>query len=237
MKALILAGGLGTRLRPRFGDLPKPLAPLGGRPFLARQLEWLVAAGLREAVLCTGHGAEAVRDALGGGEALGIELRYSVEQEPLGTGGALQLAGRCVTGPCLVANGDTLAPCDPWALERTRWESGALGAVALFRVPDASGRGRVELHPDGRVARFVEKDPAHAGPAWVNGGLYAFAPDLWRRMPRPPAGQPAAAFSLERDILPALAADGRLAALLVDGEFFDIGTPAEWERAERRFGS
>ena len=237
MKALILAGGLGTRLRPRFGDLPKPLAPLGGRPFLARQLEWLVAAGLREAVLCTGHGAEAVRDALGGGEALGIELRYSVEQEPLGTGGALQLAGRFVTGPCLVANGDTLAPCDPWALERTRWETGALGAVALFRVADAAGRGRVELGAGGGIARFVEKDPAHAGAAWVNGGLYAFAPGMWKRMPRPPDGRAAAVFSLERDVLPALAAEGRLAALLVEGEFFDIGTPEDWDRAERRFGS
>jgi D-glycero-alpha-D-manno-heptose 1-phosphate guanylyltransferase len=237
MKAFILAGGLGTRLRPRFGELPKPLAPLGGRPFLARQLEWLAAAGLREAVLCTGYGAEAVREALGDGAGLGIELRYSVEEEPLGTGGALQLAGRFVTGPCLVANGDTLAPCDPWALERARWEGGALGAVALFRVADAAGRGRVELAPDGRVGRFVEKDPAHAGAAWVNGGLYAFTPDLWRRMPRPPAGQAAAAFSLERDVLPALAAEGRLAALRLEGEFFDIGTPEDWERAEQRFGS
>jgi len=237
MRVFILAGGLGTRLKPRFGELPKPLAPLGGRPFLARQLEWLVDAGVREAVLCTGYGADAVRAALGDGAALGVTLHHSVEEEPLGTGGALQLAERFVTGPCLVANGDTLAPCDPWALERARWESGALGAVALFRVTDVAGRGRVELGPGGGVTRFVEKDPAHAGAAWVNGGLYAFAPEMWRRMPRPPAGGTAAAFSLERDVLPALAAEGRLVALQVEGEFFDIGTPEDWERAARRFGS
>jgi len=237
MRAFILAGGLGTRLKPRFGELPKPLAPLGGRPFLARQLEWLAAAGVRDAVLCTGYGADAVRAALGDGTALGVALHHSVEEEPLGTGGALQLASGFVAGPCLVANGDTLAPCDPWALERARWESGALGAVALFRVADAAGRGRVELGPGGGIVRFVEKDPAHTGAAWVIGGLYAFAPEMWRRMPRPPAGRAAATFSLERDVLPALAAEGRLAALPVEGEFFDIGTPEDWERAERRFGS
>jgi NDP-sugar pyrophosphorylase family protein len=237
VKALILAGGLGTRLRPRFGDLPKPLAPLGGRPFLARQLEWLAAAGVREAVLCAGYGAEAVREALGDGAALGVRLAYSVEPEPLGTGGALQLAEPHVAGPCVVANGDTLALCDPWELERARWESGAVGAVALFRVPDAAGRGRVETGATGRVERFVEKDPEHRGPAWVNGGLYAFTPELWRHMPRAAAGQPAQAFSLERDVLPALAGAGLLLGHEVEGEFYDIGTPEDWERAERRFGS
>jgi len=187
-------------------------------------------------VLCVGHGADAVRAALGDGGTLGVTLRYSVEPEALGTGGALQLAAPLVDGPCLVANGDTLAPCDPWALERARWERGAVGAVALFRVPDAASRGRVECGADGTVARFVEKDPGHSGPAWVNGGLYAFGPELWRRMPGPPGGRAAAAFSLERDLLPALAAEGRLTGLQVEGEFYDIGTPEDWERAERRFG-
>jgi NDP-sugar pyrophosphorylase family protein len=237
MRAFILAGGLGTRLRPRFGEQPKPLVPLGGRPFLVRLLERLAAAGVREAVVCTGFGARAIRETLGDGAELGMRLEYSVEEEPLGTGGALQLAGPLVAGSCLVANGDTLSSCDPWTLERARWESGALGAVALFRVADAASRGRVESRPDGTVARFCEKDPDHAGPAWVNGGLYAFSPELWRRMPRPPAGRGAAPFSLERDLLPALAAEGRLAGLEVEGEFYDIGTPEDWERAERRFSS
>ncbi len=237
MKAFVLAGGLGTRLRPRFGELPKPLAPLGGRPFLARLLAQLATAGLREAVLCTGFGAAAVREALGDGASLGLRLEYSVEEEPLGTGGALQLAGAPETGTCIVANGDTLGACDPWALERARWERGALGAVALYRVDDASSRGRVETGPESTVSRFCEKDPTHTGPAWVNGGLYAFTPELWRLMPAPPPGRRAAPFSLERDLLPALAATGRLAAHRVDGEFYDIGTPEDWERAEKRFGA
>jgi mannose-1-phosphate guanylyltransferase len=228
VKAFVLAGGFGTRLRPRFGDLPKPLAPLGGRPFLERQLEWLAAHGVRRAVLCTGHGADQVRTCLGDGARLGVALEYSEETEPLGTGGALKWAERFVDGPALVVNGDTLVACDPWALERARWESGWIGAVALYEVADAASRGRVECAADGRVSRFVEKDPAHRGPARVNGGLYAFSPALWRHLPAGPS-------SLERDALPALAAAGRLGGVAVAGEFFDIGTPEEWERAEERF--
>src|SRR5881296_2642669 len=99
---------MGTRLRPRFGDLPKPLAPLGGRPFLAWQLEWLRANGVRDAVLCAGYGAQRIQETLGDGSRLGLRLTYSVEPEPLGTGGALRLAAWAVDGPCLVLNGDTL---------------------------------------------------------------------------------------------------------------------------------
>jgi D-glycero-alpha-D-manno-heptose 1-phosphate guanylyltransferase len=229
MRAFVLAGGLGTRLQSRFGALPKPLAPIGGRPFLERQLEWLASHGIREAVLCVGHGADQVRAALGESCA-GVRLVYSVEDEPLGTGGALAHARGHVHGPALVVNGDTLAACAPWVLERERWERGMLGAVALYRVSDARSRGRVECDASGRVSRFVEKDDAFSGPAWVNGGVYAFASWLWRRLPQ-------GAHSLERDVLPELAHEGRLVGQRVDGEFYDIGTPEEWERAERALGS
>jgi NDP-sugar pyrophosphorylase family protein len=132
-------------------------------------------------------------------------------------------------------NGDTMAPCDPWALERARWESGALGAVALFEVPDGRSRGRVEWERGGRIRRFVEKDAGHSGAAWVNGGLYAFAARLWRSLPA--GAGTAGAGSLERDVLPKLAAEGRLQGFEVRGEFWDIGTPADWERAERHFAA
>jgi NDP-sugar pyrophosphorylase family protein len=230
VKAFVLAGGLGTRLRPRFGGLPKALAPLGGRPFAARLLEWLAGHRVREVVVCAGHGVEPLREALGDGAALGVRLAWSVEPEPLGTGGALALARPHVHGPALVVNGDTLPECDPWALERARWESGSLGAVALFEVEDASTRGRVECAEDGRIRRFVEKDPGWRGPAWVSGGLYAFAPGLWRRLP-------SGASSLERDVLPPLAASGALVGLRAPGRFWDIGTPESWAEAESRFAT
>lgn len=225
MKAFVLAGGLGTRLQPRFGDLPKPLAPIGGRPFLVRQLEWLAGHGVRRAVMLAGHGADRLRAELGA-QSAGVALEWSVEEEPLGTGGALAHAARFVDGAALVVNGDTLAEGDPWALERDRWECGALGAVALYHVPDARARGRVEVQDDGRISRFVEKDDRFAGAAWVNGGVYAFAPALWRELP-------AGASSLERDVLPKLAARGRLLGRRCPGRFWDIGTPEDWERAER----
>lgn len=230
MNAFVLAGGLGTRLQPRFGDLPKALAPIGGRPFLARPLEWLAAHGIRDVVVCAGYGADRLEASLGDGAAFGVRLTWSVEEEPLGTGGALRHAAAHVRGPALVLNGDTLAECDPWALERARWESGAFGAVALFEVPDAKSRGRVELGANGRVARFVEKDDRFVGPAWVNGGVYAFSSRLWARFP-------AGASSLERDVLPPLVAEGRFTGLCSSGTFYDIGTPEEWARAESRFAS
>jgi len=225
MKAFVLAGGMGTRLQPRFGSLPKPLAPLGGRPFVTRQLEWLAAHGVRRAVILAGHGALSMREALGSRTG-GVELEWSVEPEPMGTGGALRWAQALVDGPVLVVNGDTLAEGDPWVLERDRWEHGALGAVALYEVADARSRGRVELGEHDTIARFVEKDETFHGPAWVNGGVYAFAPPLWRHLPEGPS-------SLERDVLPRLAARGLLHGCRRAGRFWDIGTPEDWERAER----
>jgi NDP-sugar pyrophosphorylase family protein len=224
MIAFILAGGLGTRLKPRFGDLPKPLAPIGGQPFLVRQLEWLAGHGVRRAVVLAGHGADSLRSLLGDA-AGGVALEWSVEDRPLGTGGALQLARKHVEGSALVVNGDTLAEVDPWALERDRWEHGAMGAVALYEVADAHARGRVECDERGRITRFVEKDDAWRGPAWVNGGVYVFRPALWPRLPE--------TGSLERDVLPKLAANAELRGLRCAGRFWDIGTPEDWERAER----
>ena len=225
MKAFVLAGGLGTRLQPRFGALPKPLAPIGGRPFVTRQLEWLAGHGLRRAVILAGHGAAELRETLGT-LAAGVALEWSVEEEPMGTGGALKLAERFVDGPAVVVNGDTLAEGDPWALERDRWEHGALGCVDLYEVADARSRGRVEVGERDVIARFVEKDDRWNGSAWVNGGVYAFAPALWRHLPE-------GASSLERDLLPRLAARGVLRGRRSAGRFWDIGTPEDWERAER----
>jgi NDP-sugar pyrophosphorylase family protein len=102
--------------------------------------------------------------------------------------------------------------------------------VALYRVEDAASRGRVETGAGDHITRFVEKDPAFQGPAWVNGGLYALSSRVWDVLPAGPS-------SLERDVLPTLAADGRLTGLPTAGQFYDIGTPEEWERAERRFAS
>ncbi|HTR97955.1 MAG TPA: sugar phosphate nucleotidyltransferase [Candidatus Acidoferrales bacterium] len=226
MKAFVLAGGQGTRLRSRFGDLPKPLAPLAGRPFLVRQLAELRAAGVRHAVILAGYGAERVREALAA-HPLDLTIEFSIEPEPMGTGGALWHArAHADAGKLLIVNGDTLCPCDPWQLEQTRYERGAVGALALFRVEDASGRGRVECTDGLAVRAFVEKDPGFRGAAWVNGGMIAVTPALWKHLPAGPS-------SLERDVLPGLAAAGLLHGHACEGTFWDIGTPEDFERAER----
>jgi len=225
----VLAGGMGTRLKERFGDLPKALVPVGGKPFLVRQLEWLAAHDVREVVLCLGYGAEQVRRTLEDAAA-GVQVFYSEEEEPLGTGGALHRAERWVAGPALVINGDTLPELEPAALERARSRRGSLGAVALFELEDVSASGRVECDEHGIITAFVEKDPAHHGPGWVNGGCYCFDAALWSWLPE-------GASSLERDVLPRLAAAGQLVGQRLTGAFFDIGTPAGWERAERRFAA
>lgn len=227
---MILAGGLGTRLRGQFGDLPKPLTPLGGRPFLERQIEWLAGCDISDVVLCVGHGADQVEDRLGDGAALGVRLRYSRETEPMGTGGALRLARPFVDGPVLVLNGDTLPEIDPGALETARARHGAIGALALYRVEDAGASGRVEFGADHRIVRFVEKDASTRGPAWVSGGCYTFAPALWDHLRD-------GASSLEADTLPALALAGALIAYPATGTFYDIGTPEGWERAEQHWAS
>lgn len=230
MRVFVLAGGLGTRLAHAIGDLPKALAPVAGRPFLERQISWLSGQGLGDIVLCVGHGGEQVERAFGDGEKLGVRLQYSRETQPLGTAGALAQARSFLLGPSLVMNGDTLAELDLWALERARWERGAVGALALFRLDDARASGRVECDDDGHVTRFVEKDAGHVGPAWVNGGCYAFGPELWDALP-------SGASSLERDVLPGLASARQLVGHAAEGSFWDIGTPQGLERAERRFAS
>lgn len=230
MRAFVLAGGLGTRLKPRFGDLPKPLATLGGQPFLVRQLEWLAGHRIREVVLCVGHGADEVKQTLGDGAAHGVRVTYSEESEPLGTGGALRLAQAWVEGPALVLNGDTLPELDPHALEAARAAGDAIGALALYRSEDATAVGRVEFDDVKRITRFVEKDPGFRGTAWVSGGCYAFAPALWERIPP-------GVSSLELDVLTPLAQSRDLIAWCATGTFYDIGTPEGWERAERRFAS
>jgi len=230
VRAFVLAGGMGTRLRDRFGDLPKPLVPVGGKPFLTRQLEWLAAHELREVVLCVGHGADQVRQAVGDGAAAGVRIFYSREVEPLGTGGALKLAESFVEGPSLVINGDTLPDLEPASLERVRQARAATGAVALFALDDVSASGRVECDEEGKIIAFAEKDSERRGRGWVNGGCYSFDVSLWSWLPEGPS-------SLERDVLPRLAAAGALVGQKIDGAFFDIGTPAGWERAERRFAA
>jgi NDP-sugar pyrophosphorylase family protein len=228
VSAAVLAGGLGTRLRPVVADRPKVLAPVGCRPFLGFLLEQLARAGLREAVLLTGYRADQVHDAFGDRFG-GMRLRYSVEPSPLGTAGAVRHALPLLKArDVLLLNGDSFADFDLplfLAFHRAR----AAGAsLVLARVADASRYGRAHAAPDGRLLRFEEK-AAGAAPGWVNAGVYLIRRGL---LEGAPPGRPA---SLERDLLPAWARAGAVYGLAGGDRFLDIGAPDSYAAAEAFF--
>jgi NDP-sugar pyrophosphorylase family protein len=223
----ILAGGLGTRLRPAIGERAKVVAPVDGRPFLVSILEQLAAAGFRDVVLCTGYRADEVEAALGPSHGP-LALRYSREPEPLGTGGALRLALPLLDGESVLAmNGDSFCEVDlaaAWAWHRAKRSDATLVTV---EVPDAARFGRVELDAEDRVRRFTEKQEG-GGPGWINAGIYLLARE---RIAALATGR---ALSLERDALPAWAATA-LYGYRVRGRFIDIGTPGAYSAASRFF--
>ena len=228
MDALILAGGLGTRLASVVGDRAKPVALVEGQPFLAHVL-WQLARTrgrlkIRRAILCVGHRSETVREALGE-RASGIEVAYSVEDRPLGTGGALRLAIEAfdVSSPAIALNGDTFFTASIDKLLAHHREGRFDATMALARVEDAARYGAVNAER-GCATGFEEK--GRNGPAWINGGIYALGRRALDRIAKGPE-----AFSLERDVLPEWSAAGRLGAYRSRGRFIDIGIPADYARA------
>lgn len=221
----VLAGGLGTRLAGAIpDDLPKPMASVAGRPFLEHLLAWLRRSGVTEIVLCTGHRAEAIRRRFGDGRAWGLEIRYSREDRPLGTAGALALAAPLLEGdPVLAANGDSLCEVDLEALLELHRARGAAVTLAAARVQRAGRFGSLVLGPDGAVREFAEK--AQGGEGLVNAGVYALSRAALERI----AG--AGWSSLEREAFPALVGGG-LYACPTEAPLLDIGVPADLERAQ-----
>ncbi|MFA5844078.1 MAG: D-glycero-beta-D-manno-heptose 1,7-bisphosphate 7-phosphatase [Coriobacteriia bacterium] len=222
--ALILAGGLGTRLGELTRETPKPMLPAGGVPFLEHVVWNLRRHGIDRVRFSVGYRAEAVRAHFGDGSAFGVEATYTVEDEPLGTGGGFRLAAADMDADeMLVINGDTLFDLNYLDLALAWRDSGADAALALREVDDVARYGRVRL--DGaRVAGFDEKDAA-GGPGLVNGGVYALRRSLAAELPDGRS-------SLERDLFPRLASEGRLAGRGYRGWFIDIGLPETLAEAD-----
>jgi D-glycero-alpha-D-manno-heptose 1-phosphate guanylyltransferase len=212
-EAIILAGGLGTRLRGTLGDLPKPMAPVAGRPFLAWQLEALERRGVTRVILSVGHRREAI-EAHFGERYRGLAIAYAREDSPLGTGGAIAAAMKGVNGPAaFVLNGDTFIRAP---LREMESRPGCALCVLVARVADASRFGTVVLSGD-RIGGFREK--AGGGPGLVNSGVY------WITKAAMAAAPAEEAFSFEKDFLEPQV--GRLAvcAVVTDEAFIDIGVP------------
>jgi D-glycero-alpha-D-manno-heptose 1-phosphate guanylyltransferase len=223
--AAILVGGLGTRLRGVVDDVPKPFAPVLGRPFLFYLLDMLALRGARSVTLCSGHMAEFVREQTGP-EWLGMALHHSVETSPLGTGGALAQAKSFLKSPrVLVINGDTWLEPDFRAFLETAERTDF--TIAAAKVPDASRYGTLETAPDGRLMAFREKSTTPS-PGLINAGMYLASQDILATLPQKRT-------SLETEILPGLAAAGRIQVFETASPFLDIGIPADYAAAAEFF--
>lgn len=223
MEAIILAGGFGTRLASRLHNIPKPMAPVAGRPFLEILLGHLGRNGCTRALLSVGHLHEVIVDHFGTSFG-GIEIEYVIEHEPLGTGGAIRAAlGQVRESSALVLNGDTFLAADLAAMLAAHTAAGAIFSMAVAQQPDIARYGGVVVQ-DNRVVGFEEK--GRSGPGWINAGVYAVTRDLtW------PA-ELQDKFSFERDfMMPKLASLSPL-AFQVDGFFLDIGIPEDLDRAQ-----
>lgn len=224
-EAVILAGGLGTRLRSVVADRPKVMAEIAGRPFLTFLLDQLLSVAIERVVLCTGYKAELVSSVLGQSYR-GLTLDYSEETEPLGTGGALRLAlPRLSAETVLVMNGDSYCAADLNRFRATHSARGATASLLLTEVPDTSRFGRVEYLPDGQVTAFSEKGQV-TGRGWINAGIYLLRRELLATV------ETGRAVSLEREVFPRWITEQRLFADPLGTRFLDIGTPESYAAAE-----
>jgi len=228
MKAFIIAGG--TRMRPLSANRPKHLLPVANRPLIQYQIDRLARAGVTEAILCTNCIPGCAQEAIDEAGAAGVRLTYAVEQSPLGTGGALRNAWRGGYAPFLALNGDGLFDFEIRGAIAAHFASGVSATICTLHVDDTGPYGVIEADADGAVRAFREPQlkeggagrPAKTGIGGsINAGVYVLRPSALDRIP------PGRAYSLERELFPALAADGSLAAFPVEGRFIDIGRPAD----------
>jgi NDP-sugar pyrophosphorylase family protein len=229
VRAVVLVGGEGTRLRPLTSTVPKPLLPIAGQPFLERQLSWLARHGVTEAVLSLGYLPDAFRAHFSDDEFDGVHLRYAVEPYALGTAGGIRFAADStgIDDRFVVCNGDVLTTLDLDALVRFHDERDADATIHLTRVEDPSAFGVVPTRDDGSVIAFVEKPPLGTAPSdWINAGTYVLEPSVLQRIP------PDLTVSIERETFPKMLDDrAGLFALGTDDYWLDIGTPDKYLQA------
>ncbi len=221
---IILAGGLGTRIKGVLGATPKVLAPIDGRPFLSYLLHWLAGYGAKRIIMGLGHLAGEVETYLARNSFPGLDIQCLIEPKPLGTGGAV--AFLCETprsDPVMIINGDSFVDADLCAFKEAHRRSGAEASILCTTVPEAGRYGSVELDERGQIHAFREKDPA-GGPGLINAGVYLLSRAMIDRI------RASGAFSLERDILQQTGPDA-LYGHAGDFTFIDIGTPEDLQRA------
>lgn len=227
MKAVILVGGEGTRLRPLTYDIPKPMVPIVNKPYMEHQIDALLRHGFDEIIFALGYKSEAFEAYFGNGSRWGARFWHVVEDSPLGTAGAVKNVGSLLDDTFLVFNGDVLSGLDLSALVAFHRERGAVGTLALTPVEDPSQYGVVVTEPDGRVRSFVEKPPREQAPTnAINAGVYVLEPSVVAAMPE------GRRWMFEHNVFPDLLTSGQpLYAVLSDAYWLDIGSPQRYLQA------
>jgi mannose-1-phosphate guanylyltransferase len=230
MKAILLAGGKGTRLRPLTLNTPKPIVPIFDRPFLYYQIDLLKQIPeIDEVILSLNYQPRRIEEIVGEGENLGIRVRYVVEPMPLGTGGAVRYAGDSLRESVVVFNGDVLTQVDLAAVLRLHRERKAKATIVLTPVDNPRAYGLVETDRSGNIQRFLEKPgDSEITCNTINAGIYVLEPDTFDRIPKDTA------WSIERSFFPSLIERGEtFVAYVYDGYWIDIGTPAKYLQVHR----
>lgn len=227
MQAILLCGGMGTRLRSVVSDRPKPMADICGKPFLQYLLEMLREKGITEVIFALGYMGEMIEEYFQDGSAFGLKIAYSYEEDPLGTGGAIRNAlPKIMEEEVLVLNADTYFPMDYQGLYRFHQENDGDFSLATRAVPDISRYGAVRRDAAGRILAWNEKleDGGQPLAGEINGGIYVMKKSLIAEIPE---GKQ----SLEQDCIPKWLSEGkRIFGLPFDGYFMDIGIPKDYQQ-------
>jgi NDP-sugar pyrophosphorylase family protein len=230
MKAILLAGGKGTRLRPLTIHTPKPIVPIFERAFLHYQIDLLrQVPEIDEVILSLNYQPRRIEEVFGDGSGTGLRIRYVVEPAPLGTGGAIRFAAQGIADTLVVFNGDVMTAVDVNHVVKLHRERRAKATIVLTPVENPSAYGLVETHPDGAVRRFLEKpDPGEITCNTINAGIYVLEPDTFDRIPKE------VSYSIERGYFPSLVERREPFYAHVDrGYWIDIGTPEKYVQVHR----
>lgn len=222
---VILAGGRGERLRPLTVSIPKPMAEVGGKPFLEYHIRYLKSFGFRRFVFLTGYLSERIEAYFGNGRKFGVDIAYSVETEPLGTAGSIKAAGKLFRHfPIVVLNGDSFLEVPYPDYLAYHWHKGGLATLCLLRSRDSDRYGSVMENPDGLITDFLEKQSKYKE-SMINGGVYVLEKAVLDCIPEHRA------VSLEHEVFPDLVGKKQIYGFNTAGYFIDIGTPESLETA------
>lgn len=227
-EAIILAGGLGTRLQSVLSEVPKSMAPICNRPFLEYQFDWLQKNGIIRVILSVGFRHEVILNHFGN-HWKGIDIDYAIENEPLGTGGGILLAAKICNGShAFVLNGDTMFDCELLQMDQMLNESHTDMVMALRKVNDASRYGTVIMDNQNMVLGFTEKTN-NVTPGTINGGVYLLS--LNRFISEAPSNK----FSFEKDFMEKKCDLWNIKGMVSEGFFLDIGIPSDYSKAQDEF--